>query len=79
LLQLILSDRKARNILAANLDKFEAEDLFYLDLKQSFHEQNALDKFLGGEASNIDNNVVRSLFRFMGQTDETGLLYQAVP
>jgi hypothetical protein len=73
LLTLILRDKNARAIFCQKLDALNAGDLKYIDIFSNFNKETALDFINDKDFS--DNNAVRALLQFMGQTDQTGLLY----
>ena len=67
LLALILRDKNARTVFCQKLDSLNADDLKYIDIFSNFKKDTALDFVMDKDVP--DNNAIRALMQFMGQTD----------
>jgi hypothetical protein len=77
MLDFILRDKDSYTSFLQKLDLIQTQDQIFMNISQHFPAiQSGVDYVLSKESP--DTNVVRGLFKFMGQTDPTGLLYQDV-
>ena len=74
ILDFILRDQDACGFFLAKLDLIQAQDEIFMNVSQNFPSiQSGVDYVMSQESP--DAAVIIGLFKFMGQTDSTGLLY----
>ena len=77
MLDFILRDKDATATLLQKLDLIQTQDQIFMNVSLTVpFIQSGVDYIMFQESP--DTNIVRGLFKFMGQTDPTGLLYQSV-